>query len=141
MSGWSPWRVLTPLGWAAAVLIVLVVGVMLARGVGLRWDPFNLTERRLEAAEARAASAGQDASARRLEVGAGQAQAQRADTHYRTLVAVVEATTRTLEQAGQADDADIPLDEDRADRLRAHDRRLCDIAPAVCTAGPAGSAG
>lgn len=134
-------RTLTPLGWAAALLTVLVVGVVLARGVGLRWDPFNLTERRLEAVQARAASAEHEASARRLEVEAGQAQARRADSHHRTLVAVAETTARTMEQAGQADDADIPLNEDRADRLRAHDRRLCDIALAVCHPTPAGSAG
>jgi len=134
-------RSLTPLGWAAAVLTVLVVGVVLSRGVGLRWDPLHLTERRLEAAQARAASAEHDASARRLEVEAGQAQARRADSHHRTLVAVAETTARTLEQAGQADDADIPLDEDRAGRLRAHDRRLCELAPAVCAAAPPGLAG
>lgn len=134
-------RTLMPLGWAAAVLTVLVVGVVLARGVGLRWDPLHLTERRLEAAQARAASAEHDASARRLEVEAGQAQALRADNHHRTLVAVAEATARTLEQTGQADDADIPLDEDRTRRLRAHDRRLCDLAPAVCGAASPGPAG
>lgn len=141
MSGWTLWRALTPLGWAAAILAVLVLGVFVARGVGLRWDPFNLTERRLEAAETRAASAEQDASARRLEVDAGQAQARRADIHHRTLVAVAETTARTLEQAGQADDADIPLDEDRADRLRSHDRQLCELAPEICSAAQADPAG
>jgi hypothetical protein len=134
-------RALTPLGWGVVLLVMLVVGLVLARGVGLRWDPFNLTERRLETAEARAASAAQDATARRLEVEAGQAQARQVDAHYRTFVAVSESTARTLEQAGHADDADIPLDEDRADRLRAHDRRLCDLAPDVCGAAPAGPAG
>jgi len=134
-------RALTPLGWGAAVLIVLVVGVVLARGVGLRWDPFDLSKRRLEAAEVRAASAEKDAAARRLEVEAVQAQARRTDVHHQTRVAVAESTARTLEQAGQADDADIPLDEERADRLRAHDRRLCELAPDICLAAPAGSAG
>lgn len=127
-------RALTPLGWAAVVLVMLVAGVFLARGVGVRWDPFNLTERRLEAAETRAVTAEQDAAARRLEIEAGKAQARRADAHHQTRVAVAEATTRTLEQAGQADDASILLDEDRADRLRAHDRRLCELASAVCAA-------
>jgi len=134
-------RALTPLGWGAAVLIVLVVGVVLARGVGLRWDPFDLSKRQLEAAEVRAASAEKDAAARRLEVEAVQAQARRTDVHHQTRIAVAEATARTLEQAGQADDADIPLDEDRGDRLRAHDRRLCELAPDICVAASAGSAG
>jgi len=131
-------RSLTPLGWlalvAAAVLLLAVTG----RGLGLRWDPLDLQQRRLEQADARTAQAESDAEARRIE-SAGQAQqAARLEIHHRQILAVERATVAAVTQARSADDANDPLDPVRADRLRAHDRELCRLAPDLdgCAAAP-----
>ena len=44
---------------------------------------------------------------------------------------VAEATAAAETRARTADDADTPLDPDRAQRLHDHDRQLCRLAPAV----------
>lgn len=134
-------RALTPSGWGVAVALALVAVMALGKGLGLRWDPFGLDDRRLAAAEARAAAAGSDAAARRLEVEGAAAQARRIDIHHQQDVAVARATGQAVTHARNADDASNPLDPDRAARLREHDRRLCDLAPAVCAAAPVESAG
>jgi len=133
-------RALTPLGWALAVAVALVAVLALGRGLGLRWDPFGLAGRRLAAAEARTATAEADAAARRLEVEGAADQARRLDIHHQQAVSVARATESAADQARSAHDASIPLDPARAARLREHDRRLCDLAPAVCAAAPADTA-
>ncbi|MBU1540248.1 MAG: hypothetical protein KKC29_00055 [Alphaproteobacteria bacterium] len=130
-------RALTP--WGRALLAAGVLGAALIglQGLGFRWDPLGLAERRARAAEVRAAAAAADASARRLEVEGGADQVRRLEAvHHRTR-AVAEATARVTTQAGRADDAEIPLEPDRAARLGGHDRELCRLAPAICGAAAA----
>lgn len=134
-------RTLTPWGWGLSLTVLLVLTVALARGLGLRWDPFDLAGRRLEAAQHRVETLDRDLAARRLEVEGSQAQARRVARHHQTLTAVATTTARTLERTEQADDAQIPLEADRADRLRDHDRELCRLAPAVCGAAAPEPAG
>ncbi|MNS83327.1 hypothetical protein D3C72_1171110 [compost metagenome] len=122
-------RALTPLGWLALVgALVLLLGVA-GRGLGLRWVPFDFQQRRLEAADARAASAESDAEARRIEAAGQGQQAARVEIHHRQILAVQRATVAAVTQARSANDANEPLDLVRADRLRAHDRELCRLAP------------
>lgn len=122
-------RALTPLGWLALVgALVLLLGVA-GRGLGLTWDPFNFQQRRLEAADARAASAESDAEARRIEAAGQGRQAARVEIHHRQTQAVQRATVAAVTQARSANDANELLDLVRADRLRAHDRELCRLAP------------
>lgn len=125
-------RTLAPWGWGLSLTVLLVLTVVLARGLGLRWDPFDLAGRRLEAAQHRVETLDRDLTAHRLEVEGGQTQARRVARHHQTLTAVAATTARTLERTEQADDAEILLEADRADRLRDHDRELCRLAPAVC---------
>jgi len=131
-------RTLTPLGWlslvGAAVLLLAVVG----RGLGLYWDPFDLQHKRLEAVQARATQAERDAEARRIET-AGQAdQTARVEIHHQQTLAVERATVAAVTQARSAEDANDLLDPVRSDRLRAHDRELCRLAPDLdgCAASP-----
>ena len=131
-------RALTPLGWlalaGAAILLLAVAG----RGLGLRWDPFDLRQRRLEVAEARETQAGRDAEARRLEAARQVQQAARVEIHHRQTLAVERVTVSAVTQARSAEDANEPLDPVRADRLRAHDGELCRLAPDLdgCAAAP-----
>lgn len=134
-------RTLTPLGWLTLVGAAVVLLATAGRGLGLRWDPFDLQQRRLETAQARATQAERDAEARRIEA-AGQAQQGiQLEIHHRQTLAVERATVAAVTQARSAEDANDPLDPMRADRLRAHDRELCRLAPDLdgCAAatGPA----
>ncbi|WP_312784381.1 hypothetical protein [Brevundimonas sp.] len=122
-------RTLTPLGWLALVGMAVVLLAIAGRGLGLKWDPFGLQQRRMEAAEARATQAESDAEARRIEAAAGAQQSARVEIHHRQILAVERATVAAVTQARSASDANEPLDPVRADRLRAHDRELCRLAP------------
>lgn len=133
-------RTLTPWGWGLSLTVVVVLAVVVGRGLDLRWDPFDLAERRLEAAQTRADMLDRDLSARRLEVEGAQAQARRVDRHHQTWNAVAATTARTLERTEQADDAEILLEADRADRLRDHDGELCKLSPEICGPAAIGSA-
>ncbi len=140
MSGW--WKALTPLGWIAGLVGAVGVVAMVLGGLGFRWDPLDLDRRRLEQARSRAALAEVEAQARRLEAEGAEAQVRRIEHLNHTKTAVVAVTAAAVEQARSADDANTRLESERADRLRAHDRELCRLAPDLdgC-AGSAGAAG
>lgn len=121
-------RTLTPLGWLALIGAAALLLAVAGRGVGLRWDPFDLQQKRLEAVQAQATQAESDAVARRVEAEGGAQQAARLDIHHRHILAVERATVAAVTQARSAEDANDPLDPVRADRLRAHDRELCRLA-------------
>ena len=111
---------------------LIVAATVLGHGLGLRWDPFDLSGRRLRAAEARAAIAVADAGARRLESERMADQARRLDHLHQQAVSVARVTAEAAAQARSAPDASTPLDPARAGRLLRHDRELCRLAPAVC---------
>lgn len=129
---------LTPWGWAAAGLLALVFLVLTAGALGFRWDPFRLTERRLERTRADLAVARSDLSARRIEQAAETGQRARLDTHHRQTTAVAALTAAAETQARSAPDADQPLDADRTRRLHDLDRGLCELAADLqgCAAAP-----
>ena len=122
-------RILTPLGWWATMLATGVLLLIVGRGLGLRWDPLHLQARRLEAAQQRLDRAQTEASARSLEAAARARQLEDLDAFHRNAQAVTQATVAAETRARTADDADTPLDPDRARRLREHDRELCRLAP------------
>lgn len=137
MSARDLMRALTPLGWLtlmAGFLLLILVG----RGAGLKWDPFGLQERRLEAARAEATHATRAADARRIETVGEAQQAARVEDHHRQTLAVERATVAAVTRARSAEDANNLLEPMRADRLRAHDRELCRLAPDLdgCAAAP-----
>ncbi|WP_292114644.1 hypothetical protein [Brevundimonas sp.] len=140
MSARQLWRLAGPAGRIAALVLALGAALLLAHGLGFRWDPFDRAARRLAAAEARATAAESDAAARRLEREAAVTQSRRLDIHHQQALALERATARAEAGARNAHDAEHPLDPDRIGRLSDHDRRLCDLAPEVCAAAPAGPA-
>lgn len=142
MSPGSILRALTPWGWLAVGAAVLALAFALLGGLGFRWDPLNLQQKRLETSRTQArdaaAAAQAQADARRLETEGAAAQAVRVDHYQHRTTAVERATATAVSQARSADDAHYPLEHRRADRLRGHDRELCRLAPELD--GCAGSA-
>lgn len=140
LRGWvtKPIGPLAPFGWLLVAIIAVVLFVVLANGLGFRWDPFNLAGRRAERAENRAVAAEDNAAARTLESEGQAAQLQRVETVHRQIIEVQNVTADAVTAARSAPDAETPLDPARADRLRGHDRELCGLAPALggCAAAP-----
>ena len=131
-------KALTPLGWLAVGVAALAAAVVLLGGLGFRWDPFDLDRRRADRAEQAAAVATAEAAARSAEAAGQAGQVIRLDAAVRSTVALERATAHSIQIARTADDASTPLDPDRADRLRDHDRELCRISPDLlgCPAAP-----
>ncbi|MEQ7155552.1 hypothetical protein [Brevundimonas aurifodinae] len=131
-------RALTPLGWLAVGLVGLAVAALVLGGLGFRWDPLDLARRRADRAEASASIARSEAQVRAAEAQAQAGQVARLDSVLATTRRLDATTHRSTLHARAANDADLPLAPDRLDRLRAHDRELCRIAPGLggCAAAP-----
>ena len=130
-------RIPTPIGWGLLAAGAAIVFLLAGHGLGLRWDPFGLSARRLAAAEAREQAAAADVAARRLEVEGAEAAARRLAIHQHNRLELERATVLAEARARSAHDAETPLDPDRIARLVDHDRELCGLAPAVCPAAAA----
>ena len=131
------WRTLTVTGRVAVAVGLLLAMVLAGRGLGLRWDPLGLGAKQLEAARNRAADAEADAAARRLEIEGEAGQRRALEQFHRRGAVVTRLTVPAILEARTDDDADLPLAPGRARRLRAHDRELCRLAPAVCAGAAA----
>lgn len=131
-------RVLTPVGWIVVVVTLVCTLALVLGGLGFRWDPFDLSRRRAERAERASVAASVEASARSAESHGQAGQVARLDVALQSTRSLDRETTRSIQTARTADDAALPLETDRADRLRDHDRQLCRIAPDLvgCTAAP-----
>ena len=71
----------------------------------------------------------------------GQAEiGQAVETFHTREIIIREGTAEAIAQARNAPDADAPLTDERANRLRSADFRLCDQFPGLC-AGPDATAG
>lgn len=130
-------RTFTPLGWLIAGIALLMAIALFAWGWNNLWAwlPWS-AEARLDRAEARADHAESNALARGLEAQGNAEQVRRTEAYGDIRVRVESATAESITQARSAPDATDPLAADRAARLRDHDRRLCDIAPAGCPTAP-----
>lgn len=127
-------RLLSPVGWVVAVVVIVSAVVLLGRGAGLRWDPFGLGARRLEQAEQQASVATAEARARSLEAEAVVEQARRLEQQHQQAVDLARVTAVAGAAARTAHDSRTPLDPARVDRIGAHDRELCRLAPTLCVA-------
>ena len=121
-------------GVIAAILLSLFVGLLMlaAGGLGFRFDPFDSATRRADAAQATAATATSDASARGVEAAGERDTATRVDVVVRQISAADRAVFSLTSDARIAIDAKDPLDPDRARRLRDVDQQLCAARPAIC---------
>lgn len=128
---WVRWLVLA----VAAILAVALVAATWDRLWA--WLPWS-DESRLERTQAERDAAVDQSAADALESEGQAAQVERVETTTRVIVETQAATAGVVAQARSASDAADPLSPDRADRLRAHDRELCRIAPGLtgCAAAP-----
>lgn len=128
-------RTLSPIGWLISIA-ALVIAVALIAGIwnGLwSWLPWS-TEAQLDRTQTQLATTQSDATARGLESQGNAEQVARTEAYGDIRIRVAAETAQALHQAQEAPDANDPLSAERADRLRDHDRRLCDIAPGACAA-------
>ena len=144
-----PGRALIP-GWLKVLLIVCAVIAAVAV-VSHQWNRLTAwlpwsAESRLDRAEDQVedlqqdlSTAEADAAARAAEAQANADQVQRIETVHRQVIELRDLTDPVIHEARSAPDASTPLDPDRADRLREHDRRLCELAPEVCAAAGPGA--
>lgn len=131
-------RRLTPAGWMVGGVVLIAVLALGLGAAGFRWDPFDLSRRRLEAAERAAVAVRTEASARAAEARGQAGQILRLEVAHDRLRSLDRVTSRSLQSARTADDASLPIPDDRAARLRDHDRELCRITPDLggCTPAP-----
>ena len=144
-----PGRALIP-GWLKVLLIVaaMIAAVAVVSHQWNRltaWLPWS-AESRLDRAEDQVedlqqdlATSEADAAARAAEAQANADQVERIETVHRQVIELRDLTNPVIHEARSAPDASTPLDPDRADRLREHDRRLCELAPDVCAAAGPGA--
>jgi len=113
-------------------------GVLVAAAAGLYWkgrlEGAARERPKVEAARAQAAVAA-------LEIRGERESAQRVEVVVRQREAAVRSVTRITHEALTSEDAHAALDPARADRLRAHDRELCDAAPDLAGCTETGNAG
>lgn len=118
----------------AAVVIAAALAFSLNRLTA--WLPWS-AESRLERSEQARDHAERDALARSLESQGQSDQLARVETYHTHTTEVRTITADAVDQARSAPDASTPLDPARADRLRAHDRLLCELSPlSGCPAAP-----
>lgn len=123
-------------GWTGPALIA--AGALLAALWGVQrwnalwnWTPWSV-ERRLERAEAERDRFSAEAAARAAESAGQAAQARSIEAAHGRIVELRDLTDPVLHEIRSEPDGGEPLDPARADRLRDHDRRLCEMAAAAC---------
>lgn len=121
-------------GVISLVFLAAIVGLIVfaMTGLGFRFDPFDNTARRADTAEAAAAAATTDASARGIEAAGERDTSTRVDVVVHQIAAADRAVFSLTSDARIAIDAKDPLDPDRARRLRDVDLQLCAARPAIC---------
>jgi len=118
----------------AAVLLALMAALALAAD---RWDrlwswlPWS-DERQLERVTAQRDRLVAEVAAQAAHIEALTAQTRRAEAMQQQVTRLRDLTDPVIHEARSAPDASTPLDPARADRLREHDRRLCELAPGAC---------
>jgi hypothetical protein len=101
----------------------------------LPWSDARRLERVMDQRDRLAAQAAVQAA----HIEALTEQARRVETVHRQVIELRDLTDPVIHEARSAPDASTPLDPNRADRLREHDRSLCELASGAC-AGPAAAA-
>lgn len=125
----------SPVGIAVSSIIGLLAVLavfMVLDGLGFRFDPFDLSAKRLARAEQLRDQAQQDATARRIEAAGTVETLRRVEKVTIQIRAAEQIAFQSATAASEAPDANTPVDPARLDRLRLADDRLCQLRPAIC---------
>ena len=139
-----PARAMVP-AWIK-VAVVALAGMAVVAVAAQQWDrlwswlPWS-DERRLERVINQRDQLAAEAVAQSAHIEALTEQARRVETVHRQVIELRDLTDPVINEARSAPDASILLDPDRADRLRGHDRKLCELALGACAASAAAPAG
>ena len=118
-----PWRLI---GYAALALLLLF-----GANHALRFVPFTPQWTAHRAAAKADRLEGQVSTLEREATGQAEISTATETFHTRELV-IREITAQAETEARNAPDATTPLPQERADRLRLNDRRVCLQSPAIC---------
>jgi hypothetical protein len=121
------------------LIAVAFIALLSAVNYGLSFVPFTpqfnskRAVAKVETLEAQVSTLEREATGN-AEIG------QAVERHYEREVIIREGTAQAIADARRAPDADTPLSDERADRLRSHDLRLCNQFAGLCQpdADPAG---
>jgi hypothetical protein len=121
-------------------LLIAVAFIVLLSAInyGLSFVPFTPQFNAKRTAASAARLEGQVSTLEREATGNAEI-ATATDTYHTREVIYRDIASQAETEARTAPDADTPLSAERADRLRSHDQRMCDSAPAICA--PTDSAG
>ena len=139
-----PPRAMVPVWVKVAVIAVVVMAAVAV--AAHQWDrlwswlPWS-DERRLERLIDQRDYLAADVVAHAEHIEALTEQARRVETVHRQVIDLRDLTDPVIHEARSAPDASILLDPDRADRLRGHDSKLCELAPGACAPSAAAPAG
>jgi len=125
----------SPVGIVLTVLagiLLLIIAFVALDGLGFRFDPFDLSAKRLARAEQQRDLAQQDATARRIEAAGTVETLRRVEQVTIQIRAAEQIAFQSATAAAEAPDANPPVDPARLDRLRLADERLCQLRPAIC---------
>ena len=120
---------------------VVVVALAAITVLSFIFDPFGIRAWFQERLENRAVYAEKDAGNLRTAADADAITAQRVDTFHTQEIIIREATAQAQTEARNDPDADTPLSDARANRLRSHDQRLLDSFPGIAAPAPADAPG
>jgi hypothetical protein len=115
------------------LVAVAFIALLSAINYGLSFVPFTpqwsgrLAIAKVETLEAQVSTLEREATGN-AEIG------QAVERHYEREVIIREGTAQAIADARRAPDADTPLSDERADRLRSHDIRLCNQFAGICSA-------
>lgn len=126
----------SPVGVALSVLagiLLLIIAFVALDGLGFRFDPFDLSAKRLARVEQQRDQAQQDATARRIEAAGTTETLRRVEQVTIQIRAAEQIAFQSATAAAEAPDANTPVDPARLDRLRLADERLCQLRLALCT--------
>lgn len=132
LASWSPTHwILTAL--AVVCAIAAFFGVI--SGLGFRWDPFDLVEKRADRAEARLQTTRSDRDARTAEVVGARATTrlvERAAADRAAATDIVNRYAREVEAQTHDPEASATAVPDDGSDLRDVIGELCDLRPTVC---------
>lgn len=120
------------------LIAVAFIALLSAINYGLSFVPFTPQFNAKRTAAASERLQGQVDTLTREATGNAEI-GQAVETFHTREVIVREIATQAETEARNAPDANTPLTDERADRLRSHDVRLCNEFPSICAApDPAG---